>query len=54
MLEESDISQIIKYWDSVQNVNDCAWIVPLLVALTVIQFFGVRGYGEVGDDLFHD
>lgn len=24
-----------------------AWILPLLFALTVIQFFGVKGYGEV-------
>jgi amino acid transporter len=38
---------IIKYWKDVENVNDCAWIIPLLVALTVIQFFGVKGYGEV-------
>jgi amino acid transporter len=45
--EISAACNIIHYWTSVQNVNDCAWIIPLLVALTVIQFFGVRGYGEV-------
>jgi len=39
--------KIIHYWTNVENVNDAAWIVPLLVALVVIQFFGVRGYGEV-------
>lgn len=32
-----------------ENVNDCAWIIPLLFALTVIQYFGVRGYGEVSN-----
>ncbi|TVY48771.1 putative amino-acid permease [Lachnellula occidentalis] len=33
--------------NDVENVNDAAWIIPLLVALTAIQFFGVKGYGEV-------
>ncbi|KUJ18626.1 uncharacterized protein LY89DRAFT_581992 [Mollisia scopiformis] len=45
--EISAACNIIHYWTSVENVNDAAWIVPLLVALIVIQFFGVRGYGEV-------
>lgn len=45
--EISAACNIIHFWTSVENVNDCAWIIPLLVALTVIQFFGVRGYGEV-------
>jgi len=45
--EVSAACNIIKFWSSVENVNDCAWIIPLLFALTVIQFFGVRGYGEV-------
>lgn len=45
--EISAACNIIKYWSSVENVNDCAWIIPLLFALTVIQIFGVRGYGEV-------
>ena len=39
--------KIIHFWTSVENVNDCAWIIPLLFALCVIQYFGVRGYGEV-------
>lgn len=38
-----------KNWTSVENVNDCAWIIPLLFAFTVIQYFGVKGYGEVSD-----
>jgi amino acid transporter len=47
--EISAACNIIHYWTNVENVNDCAWIIPLLCALTVIQFFGVRGYGEVGE-----
>jgi amino acid transporter len=45
--EVSAACNIIHYWTNVENVNDCAWIIPLLFALTVIQIFGVRGYGEV-------
>lgn len=45
--EISAACNIIHYWSNTANINDCAWIIPLLVALTVIQFFGVRGYGEV-------
>ncbi|KAN0099782.1 Amino acid permease/ SLC12A domain containing protein [Hyaloscypha variabilis] len=45
--EISAACNIIHYWTNVENVNDCAWIIPLLFALVVIQFFGVRGYGEV-------
>jgi len=45
--EVSAACNIIHYWTDVENVNDAAWIVPLLFALTVIQYFGVRGYGEV-------
>jgi len=45
--EISAACNIIHYWTNVENVNDCAWIIPLLVALAVIQIFGVRGYGEV-------
>jgi len=45
--EISAACNIIHYWTDVENVNDCAWIIPLLFGLTVIQVFGVRGYGEV-------
>ncbi|TVY56809.1 putative amino-acid permease P7G5.06 [Lachnellula cervina] len=45
--EISAACNIIHFWTDVENVNDAAWIIPLLVALTAIQFFGVRGYGEV-------
>lgn len=45
--EISAACNIIHFWGGTEKINDCAWIVPLLFALTVIQFFGVRGYGEV-------
>ncbi|RDW57314.1 hypothetical protein BP5796_12764 [Coleophoma crateriformis] len=45
--EISAACNIIHFWSSTANINDCAWIIPLLFALTVIQFFGVKGYGEV-------
>ncbi|KAK4941165.1 hypothetical protein LTR10_018838 [Elasticomyces elasticus] len=45
--EISAACNIIHFWTDVANVNDCAWIIPLLFALCVIQYFGVRGYGEV-------
>jgi len=45
--EISAACNIIHFWSNVENVNDCAWIIPLLFALVVIQYFGVRGYGEV-------
>ncbi|TIA32589.1 AAT family amino acid transporter [Aureobasidium pullulans] len=45
--EISAAVNIIHYWPGSQHINSSAWIVPLLVALVIIQFFGVRGYGEV-------
>lgn len=45
--EISAACNIIHFWASTEKINDCAWIIPLLFALTVIQIFGVRGYGEV-------
>jgi len=45
--EISAAVNIIHYWPGSQNINASAFIVPLLVALVIIQFFGVRGYGEV-------
>ena len=44
--EISAACNIIHYWPGSEGINNAAWIVPLLVALIVIQFFGVRGYGE--------
>jgi amino acid transporter len=45
--EISAACNIIHYWPGSNGINNSAWIVPLLVALVAIQFFGVRGYGEV-------
>ncbi|KAH0829259.1 Cationic amino acid transporter 1 [Fonsecaea pedrosoi] len=45
--EVSAACNIIHYWPGSEGINNSAWIVPLLVALVAIQFFGVRGYGEV-------
>ncbi|RDI77944.1 hypothetical protein Vi05172_g12071 [Venturia inaequalis] len=45
--EISAACNIIHYWSSTEHITNVAWILPLLFALTVIQFFGVKGYGEV-------
>ncbi|KAF2210766.1 hypothetical protein CERZMDRAFT_69341 [Cercospora zeae-maydis SCOH1-5] len=45
--EISAACNIIHFWPGSEGINNSAWIVPLLVALVAIQFFGVRGYGEV-------
>ncbi|KAG9683725.1 AAT family amino acid transporter, partial [Aureobasidium melanogenum] len=37
----------IHYWKGSQDVNASAFIVPVLVALVIIQVFGVKGYAEV-------
>lgn len=34
----------IQYWRD--DINIGVWVAVFLVALTCIQFFGVRGYGE--------
>lgn len=44
--EISAACNIIHYWPGAEGINNSAWIVPVLVALVVIQVFGVRGYGE--------
>ncbi|KAL5114790.1 hypothetical protein ACEQ8H_007352 [Pleosporales sp. CAS-2024a] len=45
--EISAACNIIHYWPGSHGINNAAWITPLLLALVAIQFFGVRGYGEV-------
>ncbi|RMZ70683.1 amino-acid permease [Pyrenophora seminiperda CCB06] len=45
--EISAACNIIHYWPGSEGINNAAWITPLLVALIGIQFFGVKGYGEV-------
>jgi amino acid transporter len=44
--EISAACNIIHFWPGSEGINNSAWIVPLLVALVIIQFFGVKGYGE--------
>lgn len=34
----------IQYWNA--SINIGVWIAVFLVALSIIQLFGVRGYGE--------
>ncbi|RFU29503.1 hypothetical protein B7463_g6842, partial [Scytalidium lignicola] len=40
--EISAACNIIHYWPGSEGINNSAWIVPLLLALVVIQFFGVE------------
>ena len=40
-------SLTIQYWKSARHINVGVWITVFLVALTIVQIFGVRGYGEV-------
>jgi len=44
--EISAACNIIHFWPGSEGINNSAWIVPLLLALVVIQLFGVRAYGE--------
>ena len=37
----------IQYWPRGASTNIGVWITVFLVALCIIQIFGVRGYGEV-------
>ncbi|GME56874.1 Amino acid/polyamine transporter I [Neofusicoccum parvum] len=37
----------IQFWESARDINIGVWIAVFMVALIVVQFFGVRGYGEV-------
>ncbi|KZM24313.1 uncharacterized protein EKO05_0005631 [Ascochyta rabiei] len=45
--EISAACNIIHFWPGSEGISNAAWITPLLVALIGIQFFGVKGYGEV-------
>ncbi|KAF4544450.1 Amino acid/polyamine transporter I [Lasiodiplodia theobromae] len=37
----------IQFWESAKDIDIGVWIAVFMVALIVVQFFGVRGYGEV-------
>ncbi|GMG40126.1 unnamed protein product [Ambrosiozyma monospora] len=43
-LELVAASMTIKYWDD--KTNPCAWVTIFFVVISLINFFGVRGYGE--------
>ncbi|KAJ4335657.1 hypothetical protein N0V95_008838 [Ascochyta clinopodiicola] len=45
--EISAACNIIHFWPGSEGISNAAWITPLLLALVGIQFFGVKGYGEV-------
>ncbi|CAO1613264.1 unnamed protein product [Jaminaea pallidilutea] len=45
-LELVAASIVINYWDPNNNITPGVWVVVFIVAITVINFFGVRGYGE--------
>jgi len=36
----------LQFWEGARHVNNGVWVAVFLVALIIIQFFGVRGYGE--------
>lgn len=37
----------LTYWEGSRSANPLAWVTILLVVVVVINFFGVRAYGEV-------
>jgi amino acid transporter len=37
----------LDYWKGARDINQGVWITVFLVALIIVQIFGVRGYGEV-------
>lgn len=37
----------LQFWEGARDVNIGVWVTVFLVGLVAIQFFGVRGYGEV-------
>jgi amino acid transporter len=47
--EISAACNIIHFWSGSHGITNAAWITPLLVSLIAIQFFGVKGYGEVSE-----
>ena len=36
----------LDYWKNARSVDNAVWVTIFLVALAVVQIFGVRGYGE--------
>lgn len=46
-LELTAASIVINYWDPNETVPKGIWVMIFLIAITIINLFGVRGYGEV-------
>ncbi len=36
----------LEYWKASRNLDHAVWVTVFLVMLIIIQFFGIRGYGE--------
>lgn len=45
-LEIVAASITLQFWEGSRSVNPAVWVTIFLVAIVVINFFGVRGYGE--------
>ncbi|OAG40177.1 hypothetical protein AYO21_05655 [Fonsecaea monophora] len=45
-LEIVAASLTLEFWPGTRDVNGAAWVTIFLVAIILINFFGVRGYGE--------
>ena len=45
-LEIVAASLTMEFWAGSRNVNSAAWVTIFLVLIIIINFFGVRGYGE--------
>lgn len=45
-LELTAASIVIKYWDPNEHITPGVWVIIFILAISVINFFGVRGYGE--------
>lgn len=45
-LELTAASITLSFWDGAKDVNPAAWVTIFWLAVVVINFFGVRGYGE--------
>lgn len=37
----------LQFWEGARDINISVWITVFLVIVTIINLFGVRGYGEV-------
>ncbi|RMZ89549.1 hypothetical protein DV736_g3214, partial [Chaetothyriales sp. CBS 134916] len=45
-LELTAASITLSFWPGAANVNPAAWVIIFWVAVVLINFFGVKGYGE--------